>query len=75
MKQLHNANLGAPIMKQRFKVLLIKPPWSRLTGQSLDSCPTGLSYLAAMLEKDGFDVSIYNADYNYEKLGLIVGSI
>jgi len=62
-------------MKQRFKVLLIKPPWSRLTGQSLDSCPTGLSYLAAMLEKDGFDVSIYNADYNYEKLGLIVGSI
>ncbi len=62
-------------MKQNFKVLLINPPWLRLFGQVLDSCPIGLSYLAAMLEKQGFDVSIYNADYNYEKIGLIFGSI
>jgi len=62
-------------MEQRFKVLLINPPWFRLLGQLLDSCPIGLSYLAAMLEKQGFDVSIYNADYNYEKLGLIFGSL
>lgn len=62
-------------MKQRFKVLLINPPWFRLLGQVLDSCPIGLSYLAGMLEKQGFDVSIYNADYNYEKLGLIFGSL
>lgn len=62
-------------MKQRFKVLLIHPPWFRLLGQVLDSCPIGLSYLAGMLEKQGFDVSIYNADYNYEKLGLIFGSL
>jgi len=62
-------------MKQRFKVLLINPPWFRLLGQVLDSCPIGLSYLAAMLEKQGFDVSIYNADYNYKKLGLIFGSL
>ncbi len=41
----------------------------------LDSCPIGLSYLAAVLEKQGFDVSIYNADYNYQKLGLIFGSL
>ena len=62
-------------MEQRFKVLLINPPWFRLLGQLLDSCPIGLSYLAVMLEKQGFDVSIYNADYNYEKLGLIFGSL
>jgi len=62
-------------MKREFKVLLINPPWFRLLGQVLDSCPIGLSYLAAMLERQGFDVSIYNADYNYEKLGLIFGSL
>lgn len=62
-------------MKQGFKVLLINPPWFRLLGQVLDSCPIGLSYLGGILDKEGFDVSIYNADYNYEKLGLIFGSI
>jgi len=61
-------------MKQRFKVLLINPPWFRLLGQVLDSCPIELSYLGGILDKEGFDVSIYNADYNYEKLGLIFGS-
>lgn len=62
-------------MKQDFKILLVNPPWFRLLGQMLDSCPIGLSYLAAVLEKDGFNVSIYNADYNYAKLGLIFGSL
>ena len=51
-------------MKQGFKILLVNPPWLRLIGQVLDSCPIGLSYLAGMLEKQSFDVSIYNADYN-----------
>ncbi len=66
---------GILLMQQKFKVLLINPPWFRLLGQVLDSCPIGLSYLAGVLEKHGFDVAIYNADYNYKKLGLIFGSI
>ncbi|MDO8636289.1 MAG: radical SAM protein, partial [Dehalococcoidia bacterium] len=62
-------------MKQDYKILLVNPPWLRLFGQMLDSCPVGLSYLAAGLEKEGFNVSIYNADYNYKKLGLIFGNL
>lgn len=62
-------------MQPDFKVLLVNPPWFRLLGQMLDSCPLGLSYLAATLEKEGFNVSIYNADYSYEKLGLVFSSL
>lgn len=58
-------------MNKNLKVLLINPPWSRLLGHVVDSCPIGLSYLAGVLEKHGFDVAIYNADYNYKKLGTI----
>src|SRR3989304_8928946 len=52
--------------KTRIKrVLLINPPWYRLFGASLASSPLGLCYLAAILEKHGYDVSIYNADYKF----------
>ena len=55
-------------MNKSFKVLLINPPWYRLFGQAFNYYPIGLCYLAGVLEKDGFNVSVYNADYNYREL-------
>lgn len=45
------------------KVLLIKPPYSRLkkSGQAA-YFPLGLGYLAAVLDKENFDVKIYHAE-------------
>lgn len=56
-------------MNNRFKILLVKPPWYRLLGKTFSWYPIGLCYLAAVLEKFGFQVSVYNADYNYQRLG------
>jgi len=44
-------------------VLLIKPPYSRLrsAGQA-PTFPLGLGYIAAALEKSGFQVGIYNGE-------------
>lgn len=55
-------------MNKRFKILLINPPWYRLFGQTFYYYPLGLCYLAGVLEKHGFDVSVYNSDYNYKEL-------
>ncbi len=45
------------------KVLLIKPPYTRIRkmGQA-PYFPLGLGYVAAVLEKNGFDVRIYHAE-------------
>ncbi|HLF87175.1 MAG TPA: hypothetical protein VI584_08840, partial [Nitrospiria bacterium] len=45
------------------RVLLIKPPYSRLKrlGQA-PYFPLGLGYLAAVLEKAGYEVRIYHAE-------------
>jgi anaerobic magnesium-protoporphyrin IX monomethyl ester cyclase len=45
------------------KILLINPPWARMLGGSLEAAPLGLCYVAAVIEEQGYDVSIYNADY------------
>jgi len=45
------------------RVLLINPPWYRIFGGSSQSSPLGLCYIAGVLEKYGYNVSIYNADY------------
>lgn len=52
------------------KVLLISPPWYRIFGGCSDSSPLGLCYIAAVLEKHGYNVSVYNADYK-TKLQLV----
>lgn len=43
-------------------ILLINPPWFRLLGKSSNWSPLGLCYIASVLEKNGFNVCIYNAD-------------
>lgn len=45
------------------RVLLIRPPYSRLRGTGHPAYfPLGLGYLAAVLEQAGFEVSIYNME-------------
>jgi len=46
------------------KILLIDPPFYRFIGYYNRYFPLGLSYLAAVLEKDGNEVLIYDADCN-----------
>jgi len=46
------------------KVLLVNPPWYRFFGGELQAYPIGLCYLAAVLEREGIKVSVYNADYS-----------
>lgn len=45
------------------KILLMRPPYTRLrqAGQ-IPYFPLGIGYVGAMLEKNGFDVGIYNVD-------------
>lgn len=45
------------------KTLLIRPPYTRLRGTGqIPYFPLGIGYVAAMLEKNGFEVAIYNAE-------------
>ena len=46
------------------KVLLIDPPFYRFIDYYNRYFPVGLSYLAAMLQKEGHEVLIYDADCN-----------
>ncbi|MFH1420528.1 MAG: radical SAM protein [Candidatus Aenigmatarchaeota archaeon] len=45
------------------KILLIWPPWYRLQNSEFVGYPIGITSIAAILEKNGFNVSVYHADY------------
>lgn len=45
------------------RVLLISPPFYRLMGSHFNSIPLGIAYIAAVLNENGHDAKIYNADY------------
>ena len=45
------------------KVLLVNPPFYRLMDSHFNGLSLGLSYIAAVLSKNGYEVKIYNADY------------
>ena len=49
------------------KVLLINPPFYRLMNSHFNGLSLGLSYIAAVLSKNGHEVRIYNADYKSSK--------
>ena len=49
-------------MDQR-KVLLVNPPFYRLMKSHFNGLSLGLSYIAAVLSKNGYEVKIYNSDY------------
>jgi anaerobic magnesium-protoporphyrin IX monomethyl ester cyclase len=46
------------------KALLIEPPFQRFSGFKCDWFPLGLGYIAAVLRDNGFEASIYNADFH-----------
>jgi radical SAM superfamily enzyme YgiQ (UPF0313 family) len=48
--------------KQR-KILLINPPFYRLMNSHFNGLSLGLNYIAGVLSKNGYEVKIYNADY------------
>ncbi|MFH1093346.1 MAG: radical SAM protein [Candidatus Omnitrophota bacterium] len=48
--------------KENLDVLLIDPPWYRFFGQQKSTRPIGLCSLAAVLEKNGIQSRVYNAD-------------
>ena len=45
------------------KILLIRPPFYRMIGGRNNWVNLGLGYLAAVLNKHGFEVKVYNADH------------
>lgn len=45
------------------KILLISPPFYRLMGSHHNGINLGLSYIAAVLQENNYNVRIYNADY------------
>lgn len=45
------------------KILLISPPFYRLMGSHHDGIHLGLCYIASVLDKAGYEVKIYNADF------------
>ncbi len=48
------------------KILLIDPPFYRFIGYYNRYFPLGLTYLAAVLRREGHEVSIYDADFTKE---------
>ncbi|MHB1545642.1 MAG: B12-binding domain-containing radical SAM protein [bacterium] len=46
------------------KILLVYPPWIRFFGGSQPTFLLGLGYIAAVLESNGYEVAIYNADFD-----------
>ena len=48
------------------KILLVNPPARRFVFFQGANFPLGLGYIAAVLEKEGYDVKIYDAEWNPE---------
>ena len=60
------------------KVLLVNPPFYRLLGSHYNANSLGIAYIASVLNQNGHDAWLYNADYlnegTYNKLkGLFDG--
>ena len=49
------------------KVLLINPPFYRLLGSHYNANSLGIAYIAAVLNQNGHEASLYNSDYLSEK--------
>ncbi len=58
--------ITAPLPRTIEKILLVNPPARRFVFFQGANFPLGLGYIAAMLEKEGYDVEIYDAEWNPE---------
>lgn len=45
------------------RILLIEPPFYRLMGSHYNGLNLGICYIAAVLKEHGYQVGVYNADY------------
>ncbi len=57
-------------MRKVRKVLLISPPSTRLLGEDAPRPPLGLCYLGAVLEREGYQVIIYNGNFVKKGAGI-----
>jgi len=60
------------------RILLVSPPFYRLLGSHYNGINLGLGYISTVLNQNGFQCSIYNADYvdseyYQDQLSLIAG--
>lgn len=46
---------------------MISPPFYRLMNSHFNSIPLGIAYMAAVLNKNGHEAKVYNADYENKK--------
>lgn len=56
------------------RVLFINPPWYRLQGLVSTYPPMGCLYIAGLLEANGYDCTVWNADYADQAEGVTEGS-
>ena len=56
------------------KILLMQPPWFRLQNTSLVHYPVGPAYIAAALEKIGYDSLVWNIDHVSSSVPTIGGT-
>jgi radical SAM superfamily enzyme YgiQ (UPF0313 family) len=61
------ASGGQEIIKFEKKILLINPPFYRLMDSHFNGLSLGLSYIASVVSKEGYDVKIFNADFECKK--------
>ncbi|MBI4472050.1 MAG: cobalamin B12-binding domain-containing protein [Acidobacteria bacterium] len=55
-------SLAGHSAKQNRRILLLSPPYTRPVKYLQATFPLGLGYIAAVLERENFDVAIYNAE-------------
>ncbi len=51
------------------RVLLINPPYRRFMGLQHTCFPLSFGYMASMLKSSGYDVGIYDADFDQAAFG------
>ncbi|KPA14350.1 Cobalamin (vitamin B12)-binding domain protein, partial [Candidatus Magnetomorum sp. HK-1] len=56
------------------KILLINPPWYRLQNLVSTYPPMGALYIAGILEKNGYECVVWNADYCDKSYSVTEGS-
>lgn len=54
-------------MNKPKKILLVNPPFYRLLGSRYNANSLGIAYIAAVLNQNGHDAWLYNADYLNER--------
>jgi len=49
------------------KIVLVDPPWYKLVGSHYNSIPLGICYISSYLRSQGYNCTVYNADYKDDR--------